>query len=79
MSFVRRFISPKVHLSEGSYVRRFIGPKVHLSDLLKNTKNVLLYPSTSSSITYLPLPYPTRAETHITKKYPNNEIKSYIL
>ena len=31
-SFVRRFICPKVHLSEGSPVRRFIGPKVHLSE-----------------------------------------------
>ena len=31
-SFVRRFICPKVHLSEGSSVRRFTCPKVHLSE-----------------------------------------------
>ena len=29
---VRRFISPKVHWSEGSLVRRFISPKVHWSE-----------------------------------------------
>ena len=33
MSFVRRFICPNVHMSEGSSVRRFICPKVHLSNL----------------------------------------------
>ena len=32
MSFVRRFICPKVQLSEGSSVRRFICPKAHLSE-----------------------------------------------
>ena len=38
-SFVRRFICPKVHLSEGSSVRRFICPKVSCPKITNNFKN----------------------------------------
>ena len=72
MSFVRRFICPKVRLSEGSFVWRFICTKVHLSEgssvrrftcpIYKiHTNNIWQYPSTPAPITNIPSPISYRS------------------